>query len=125
MDQKKIIEKIQNGLKACSQSHIISAKDVQMIIKGNGTVDLMNAQHIVVPSINILKVFKVSAMEDLLIGGLSKYLKKKLSTIAEKHNIGDQANARIFTKQSDFFPCVYLQDGEKIISEITINELLK
>lgn len=123
IETKKIIEKIQNGLKGCSEKHNIPAKDVQLKIKPDGKVDLMNANE-TVGQIDILKVFGISTLENVIFP-ISPYLKKTLLALAKKKNIDQTtANARLFTKQSDFYPCVYLYDGEKVVCELTINELL-
>jgi hypothetical protein len=121
----QIIKKIQLGLKTCSEKHIISAKDVQMIIDSNGKVNLMNANHIVVNGIDVCKVFNVSMLENMMVP-IVPYLKNKVIALAKSSNLDvSKASARIFTKQADFYPSVILQEGDKIIKEITVGELLK
>lgn len=118
-----IIAKIQDGLKSCSDQHSIGAKDVQLKILSSGEVDLWNADKRIGP-IDVLKTFKINSFENMLFP-IVPYLKRALASLAKKKNVGEQtAVARIFTRQPDFYPCVYLQDGEKIIGEITIDELL-
>jgi len=122
VDTKKIIEKIQSGLKSCSEQHKIDAKDVQLMIVSSGGVQLWNADKNI-GVIDIAKIFKLSFLENMVV---LPYLKKALVSLSKKKNVNpDTAKARIFTKQADFSPCVYFQDGDKIIGEITIEELLK
>ena len=124
VDTKTIISKIQNGLKSCAEQHNIVAKDVQLKILPSGKVDLWNADKLIGP-IDVCKTFKISAMENMLFP-IGPYLKKALASLAKKKNVDPEiAVARIFTKQADYSPCVYFQEGDKIISEITIDELLK
>ena len=118
-----IIKKIQTGLKNCSEKKNIPAKDVQLKIKCDGKVDLMNASS-VVGAIDVLSVFNISMFENIIFP-ITPYLKKTLLSFSKKKNISEATvNARIFTKSADFYPCVYLQDGEKVICELTINEFL-
>jgi len=118
-----IIGKVQNGLKSCAEQHNIPAKDVQLMILSNGVVNLHNADKKVGP-IDVLKTFKISFIENMAVP-IVPYLIKALKTLAQKKNVDpNTAVARIFTKQADFYPCVYLQDGDKIVGEISINELL-
>ena len=120
----KIIAKIQNGLKGCAEQHKIEAKNVQLIILPSGVVKLHDAERLIGP-IDVLKVFNISMIENMVVP-IVPYLKKALVSLAKKKNVSPEtAVARIFTKQADFYPCVYFQDGDKIIGEITIEELLK
>ena len=43
VDTKKIIDKIQAGLKSCAEQNSIDAKNVQMVISLSGGVQLWNA----------------------------------------------------------------------------------
>lgn len=123
VDIKTIIEKVQNGLKSCSEQHQIPAKDVQLMILSSGIVNLKNADK-EVGNIDVCKTFKISAIENMLFP-IVPYLKKALASLATKKNVDPKtAVARIFTRQDDYYPCVYLQDGNRIIGEITIEELL-
>ena len=121
VDTKKIIDKIQAGLKSCAEQHSIDAKNVQMVISLSG-VQLWNADKNL-GVIDIAKVFKLTFLENMVV---LPYLKSALNKLARSRNVDPQtAVARIFTKQADFSPCVYFQDGQKIKEEITIEELLK
>ena len=124
VSKEAIIGKIQAGLKTCSEQHQIGAKDVQLKILSSGRVDLWNADKVIGP-IDVCKTFKVTSIENMLFP-IVPYLKKALASLAKRKNVTPEtAVARIFTRQADFYPCVCLQDGEKIICEITVDELLK
>lgn len=121
---EKIIAKIQNGLKTCSEQHLIPAKDIKLLINSDGKVNLLNGDHVVVNGIDVKKVFNITAMENILVP-IVPYLQKTINKLAIKKNIPAQSViARIFTKQSDFYPCVYLHDGAKVVCELTINDFL-
>ncbi len=126
MDTNLIITKIQAGLKYCSESYSISRSDVRLKIKGDGKVDLMRASdnHSDQINIDVLKIFNITALQNVLYP-ITPYLKKLMESLAKKKNIDPaQINARIFTQDEDFYPSVYLYNGDKAHCELTINELL-
>mgnify|MGYP003402862611 FL=1 len=122
---KEVIKKIQQALKSCSESHIIPARDLSFIINCEGKVDLMNANHIVVNGIDVRKVFNISPLENLLVP-IVPYLKNKIESLSKNKNLDKQiVTAKIFTKQTDFYPSVFLYEGEKIICELSIEDFTK
>lgn len=131
---EEIILKIQTGLKECSEKNNISRTDIQINIRkgndlmGNIVLILMKANDAVKDEngkdvkVKTGELFKLNGAESLFVSG---YLKKALATLATKNNIDIKSvNARIFTKEESFYPSIYLQDGLKIVKEITVNELI-
>ena len=124
VDVKMIIEKIQKGLKSCSEKRNIPAKDVQLKISSTGVVHLWNADQNIC-QVDVLKVFEINAFINMAFP-IVPYLKKAVLAMAKEKKINPEtAVARIFTKQDDFYPSVWLQDVDKQHCEITIDDLLK
>lgn len=132
METSAIIAKIQNGLKTCSETYGVSAKDVQIkitnatsmfdsvkffLMKGNENVQFDGHDL----KLDIKTLLNLNAMEAVIV---SNYLKDTFGSLAKKNNLDvKNINARIFTKTADFNPSVYLHEGQKIVKEITVEEL--
>lgn len=122
IDSKKIIEKVQSGLKNCSELYGIEPTNVRILISSAG-VHLWNADKYVSP-VDVLQIFKVSKMENYLFP-IVPFLKKALVKVAVKKEIvPETAVARIYTNNDGFYPSVCLQDVLKEVGEISIDELL-
>lgn len=98
VDINKIIAKVQDGLKNCSEQNNIHFMDVQLLINSAGEVNLYDANKLV-RKVDVCKVFKISTMENLIYP-IVPFLKKAVLALAKDKVIDPKiAVARIFTKK--------------------------
>ncbi len=126
MDTQKIINKISEALKKCSEEYKIEPNAIQIKIVNPKTMFegikfyVMNSL-MEVQQVKIKELLNLTSLEAMFV---ETYLKDTLTLLAKNKNIDPrQASARIFTKSIDFTPSVYLQEGTKNCGEITIEQL--
>lgn len=127
METAIIIGKIQNALKACSETYAIESKDIQITITNATSMFdsvkffLMKEGGEIVNKLDIKNLLNLNAIEAVIV---SSYLKDTFGSLSKKYNLNvKDINARIFTKAEDFYPSVYLCEAQKIIKEIAVEEL--
>ena len=127
METAEIISKIQDALRKCSIDSSIDKKDIRVklsIKKGfiaNDTICMLMNKKEDLHEIDLRTLLDINPMESIYV---SNFLSKTLSALAKKEGIKDtDVNARIFTRQEDYSPSVYLFNVNKSIREITVEEL--
>ena len=127
METAEIISKIQQALEKCSLDSGIDKRDVRVkIIISEGFVadgvkcSLMNKSTLV-HDIEIRNLLGLDPLKSKLV---SNYLSSTLKKIAKNDGIpAKDINARIYNRNENFYPSVYLYNAGKAIREITIEEL--
>lgn len=109
--ETKIIQKIQDALKAQAIDNNLSYAHVNLVVKPTGKIFSAGKE------VDICKTFKLSMMESLFVVGK---LKSMMASVAKGYD-----SALVFTKQEDFYPAVYLQEGGVAKKELTIKDFVK
>lgn len=119
---EKIIGKIQDGIKMCSDNYNIKPTDIRLkIMVENGKVKLflLTDRNL---ELSINSIFRLSAMESLFV--LTE-IKKKMFDIAKKKNIDEKAvSAVFFTKDDTCYPSLRLLSSGTIKCELGINDFI-
>lgn len=128
---QEIVAKIQQGLKTCYEKH-----DGQKLLM-NAKISLVKGKIEVLDSVkcewmernkklNSIKIGELFGVNPMIAMKVSSYLKDTLKSFAAQDKIPEaQISAKLYSHKADYYPSVNLFDGENLVREITIEELIK
>lgn len=129
--KEEIIAKIQSGLKACYAQNIGDRMLMNVKISiSRGLIPALDSAKCEwmegsrkVGAIKIPDLFNVNPIEGKLVSG---YLCKTLKSLAAKEKIQEaQISAKMYSHRDDYYPSVNLFNGDNLVREITVEELVE
>lgn len=134
METSEIISRIQSGLKITAQNFEVPFNEIQIKITNSTSVfdsvkfypmrngnTFLSADQKKDLQIDVKQLLELDSVKSMILLG---FLKNTFASLAKKNNLDSKTiNARIFTTNEDFTPRVNLYEGEKVIKEITVEEL--
>ncbi len=127
MSTAEVFEKIQRALHNCCEDSRIPRDEIRIrltidsgLIMNDSKCSLMRKTD-VIRDLDYAQLLGITGLESKL---LSILIGKKLKGLAESEQINlKDVNARIYTRQEDYFPEAYLYNKGKAIRKISIEEL--